>query len=320
MIGELKKLTKLQFKPISADLAIDLYAGLLVARRTKLQPALSAAVEAVGVRSLDEDLKRLAPQDALTHLAKLGLRGERAFPVPSLLRHNPSLIGYYRMLLGLSQKEFGQLGRLGYGPWINAENTGKLSRELDEALDLFCQALIAPLSQLVLAMGDFSNADLNDLSLLTLGPSLQGGRNNVIGSKAAQAIFDSIRSIVGHTLEFESPRLFRFQSATQRVYELIAGSEPDISLNEHLGAERHPLLAIEVKGGQDASNAYNRAGEAEKSHLSAKLQGYDHRWTIMHLQGVDKERMALKTPSSTEIFEAADILSRIGSDWTRFRA
>lgn len=98
----------LQFKPIPANLAIDLYFGLVNARRLQLQPALNAAVIAVGVVDIDRNLQRLVPVNALTHLAGLGLRGERVFPVPVIIQHSPPLIGYYRMLLGLSLKEFGQ--------------------------------------------------------------------------------------------------------------------------------------------------------------------------------------------------------------------
>jgi uncharacterized membrane protein YiaA len=39
-------------------------------------------------------------------LAKHGLRGELVYPVPYLFANNPFLLGYYRLLLGFSQKEF----------------------------------------------------------------------------------------------------------------------------------------------------------------------------------------------------------------------
>jgi hypothetical protein len=307
----------LQFKPIPVDFAIDLYTGLIGARRTKLQPALSAAVKAIGIHKVDDDLRRLVPESSVTHLASLGLRGERVFPVPVIIRQTPPLIGYYRMLLGLSQKEFGQSERLGYSPWVNAENTGKLSPQLDLALDQFCSALIIPLAQLVNAMEKFSDQDLNDLSLLTLGSTFQGGRNNIIGSKAAQGILASLREIIGPFVEFDDAQLIRFKSPSNRVFELIASSDPDISINEGTGSQAKPLLAIEVKGGKDASNAYNRAGEAEKSHITARLQGYQNRWTIIHMKGADKKKVIEKTPSSTEIFEAADILNQSGADWSK---
>lgn len=312
-------MTKLQFRPIPADTAIDLYTGLVSARRLKLQPALNAAVKAVGVTAIDGELQRLVPAAALTHLATLGIRGERVFPVPSIIKHSPSLIGYYRMLLGLSQKEFAQPQRLGYGPWVSAEHAGRLGGHLEAALDQFCKAMAAPLVKLVAAMNEFDDRDLNDLSLLTLGPTLQGGRNNVIGSKAAEGVFHALRSIVSRMIIFDSARLVRFRTPAGREFELAAASEPDASLTEGSGADATPILAVEIKGGKDASNAHNRAGEAEKSHLKAKLQGYAHRWTIIHLANISRGVICSETPSSTEVFEASDILKMSGADWNRLR-
>lgn len=90
--------------PLSAELAIKLYEDLIEARRLYLHPALSKAIKEVGTKTLDEELHRLVPSQALDHVSELGLRGELAFPVPSLIKHSPALLGYYRMLLGQSKK------------------------------------------------------------------------------------------------------------------------------------------------------------------------------------------------------------------------
>ncbi len=82
--------------------------------------------------------------------------------------------------------------------------------------------------------------------------------------------------------------------------------------------EEIPIIAIEIKGGEDASNAHNRAGEAEKSHLKAKIAGYRHRWTVMVMKGLDRERLREETPSSTELFETTEIMNRSGPDWEAF--
>jgi hypothetical protein len=309
----------MQFKPIPANMAIDLYTGLINARRLKLPSALSLAVKAVGVKDIDKDLGRLVPLSALDHVASLGLRGERVFPAPTIIKQSPPLIGYYRMLLGLSQKEFGQPQRLVYGPWVRAEQTGRLTENLVSHLDKFCSVLITPLVELVQAMDQFDDRDLNDLALLTLGSTLQGGRNNVIGSKAAKDVFGALRSHFASMITYDSPRLIRFQTRNDRIFELVAGSDPDIAINEGTGSNTSPLLAIEVKGGKDVSNVHNRAGEAEKSHLKAKLQGYTERWTVIHMTGVDSQTLQSESPSSTRLFEAADILIKSGSSWTKFK-
>jgi len=307
-------------KQIPPDFGIDLYTRLLNARRTMLQPALNAAVKAVGVAAIDPDLQRLVPAEALTHLASLGLRGERVFPTPALIRHAPPLIGYYRMLLGLSRKEFRQSERLNYGPWESAERRGRLSTNLMLELDQFCLALIAPLARLVSAMGQFDDKDLNDLTLLTLGPTFQGGRNNVIGIEAAGQAFEAMRSLVrGHVL-LDSNGVVRFQTRSAHVYEMIVGADPDISVTEGAGNQTKPLLAVEVKGGRDASNAYNRAGEAEKSHIAAARTGFRHRWTIIHMAGAARRDIVAATPNSTEVFDAAQVFARDGPDWRTLKA
>ncbi len=313
-------MVSLQFKPISSDKPIDIYEALIAARRLQLQPALGEAVSEVGVATIDEELRELVPSDSLNHLASLGLRGERVFPVPVILEHAPPLIGYYRMLLGLSKKEFGDKGKLGYGPWLNAEERGEISPRLLPYLSQLCEAFITPLVELVQAMDTFDARDLSDLTLLTLGPTLQGGRNNVIGSRASRAVFEALRSLVADWIVFDSERLVRVETPGGQKFALIEGSDPDVRLDlTSASGEEIPVIAIEIKGGEDARNAHNRAGEAEKSHLKAKIAGYRHRWTIMVMQEVNRARLQSETPSSTEIFEASEVIERSGSDWEKLR-
>lgn len=315
-----KKLGRLRFKRIQADRPIDIYEALVAARRLQLQPALARAVGEVGVAVIDEELKELVPAGALNHVAGLGLRGERVFPVPSILEHAPPLIGYYRMLLGISKKEFQQANKLGYGPWLGAEERATMSPGLVSALPRFCSALIEPLVKVVYAMDTFDNQDLSDLALLTLGPTLQGGRNNVIGSRASKAVFESLRALVAGRTTFDSERLVRFVAPNRQSFVLIEGSDPDVRLDAVTpNGEETPVIAMEIKGGEDTSNAHNRAGEAEKSHIKARIAGYDHRWTIMVMRGLNIECLRGETPSSTELFDASEIMERSGSDWETLR-
>ena len=43
-------------KKLDADLAIDLYRNLLIARKLYLQPAFSQAVKSIGVLTIDNEL------------------------------------------------------------------------------------------------------------------------------------------------------------------------------------------------------------------------------------------------------------------------
>lgn len=319
-IGKSRKLGKLRFNPIPADKPIDLYEALVATRRLQLQPALSKAVSEVGVATIDEELGRLVPSGALTHVARLGLRGERVFPVPSVLQHAPPLIGYYRMLLGISKKDFQQTNKLGYGPWLNAEERGAIPGRLADHLPDFCAALIEPLVKVVYAMNTFNDKDLSDLTLLTLGPTLQDGRNNAIGSEASTEVFESLRTLVSAWITFDSERLIRFEIPNGQAFVLIEGSDPDVRLDVTVhNGEEVPIIAVEIKGGKDASNAHNRAGEAEKSHIKARIAGYRHRWTIMVMRGLDPQRLREETPSSTELFDASDVIEQAGSDWEALR-
>ena len=121
----MKPAPALEFENVSSERAVGLFDALVAARASVLQPALSEAVSAVGVARLDAELGELVPDAALTKLASLGLRGELLFPTPSLLREKPTLIGYYRMLLGLSQKAFARLD--GFKRFSAAEKSGVLS-------------------------------------------------------------------------------------------------------------------------------------------------------------------------------------------------
>jgi hypothetical protein len=53
---------------------------------------------------------------------------------------------------------------------------------------------------------------------------------------------------------------------------------PEIRIQEQFGAEFRNKVAIEVKGDTDASNAYNRTGEAEKSHQKANASPTTNSW------------------------------------------
>ncbi len=75
---------------LSADLAIDLYEKLIIARNLYLQPALKEAVKSVGVVFIDGELHQFVGQEALNYVAQLGLRGEIVFPIPSIIRYSPS--------------------------------------------------------------------------------------------------------------------------------------------------------------------------------------------------------------------------------------
>jgi len=96
--------------------------------------------------------------------------------------------------------------------------------------------------------------------------------------------------------------------------------DPDIRIQEEFEEKLRNILAIEIKGGTDVSNAHNRAGEAEKSHRKAKKQDFRDYWTIISLAGVDRAMLVQESPTTNSWFDVAQVLARRGSDWDEFRS
>ena len=82
-------------------------------RKLYLQQALANAIQSLDLRTVNEQLDQLAPAADLRQLASRGIRGEFVFALPAILTTKPNLLGYYRLLLGFSQKEFFNKGKLG---------------------------------------------------------------------------------------------------------------------------------------------------------------------------------------------------------------
>lgn len=80
------------------------------------------------------------------------------------------------------------------------------------------------------------------------------------------------------------------------------------------------ILSIEIKGGTDQSNAYNRGGEAEKSHRSAKDAGYQECWTVIGMNSINIDKLKGGSRSTDVWFDTAQVVSQTGGDWDDFRA
>ena len=87
-------------------LQISFFQSLERLRSTHLLDALLTASSEADIHTVDRELGHFADNAALQRLAGWGLRGEILFALPSLLRANPHLLGYYRLLLGFSKKQF----------------------------------------------------------------------------------------------------------------------------------------------------------------------------------------------------------------------
>lgn len=304
--------------PFQRQLAF--YQLLVGARKAWLSDALSEALGIADPVRVKEELTELVPHDAQVRLAAAGIRDEHVFPVPSVLQAKPTLVAYYRLLLGVPQKTF-YGSHSGMSIFKSMEVRGTLSQKQNELLPAFCRTMSLSLAELVgQASPPLTNRDIGELPLLTLGSQFQGANNNSIGEQATRNIFLSIMEIVkNHVEKAESKKVVVRNSAGRRIIIELA-SDPDVCILEEFGKTLRRNVAIEIKGGLDKSNALNRAGEAEKSHQKAKNRGFRDCWTIIAKSGLDMDKLQGGSPTTTHWFDAAQVLDRKGPEWDEFRS
>ena len=241
------------------------------------------------IAALDRQLAQFVPAADLATMAQHGLRAELLFAVPAVLEANPYLLGYYRLLMGYSQKEFygGDKG-FGVGYFKSMEEKGKASKVAKEDIPALCAAFCNAASFRLEGVGPLrvSRELLDDLTLLTVGPQLRGGANNQRGAAGIVQVFEIIREIVAHAAAEVSETAIEVISATWRPFVIEFAPDPDIIIREEMAHQHFPnVVAIEVKSGTDVSNIHNRIGEAEKSHQKARQRGFTECWTVVTLGG-----------------------------------
>jgi hypothetical protein len=124
-----------------------------------------------------------------------------------------------------------------------------------------------------------TSRDVSELPLLTLGAQLYGSNNNTIGKQATLDVFLSVFEIVKEYVVGQDSTIITVHNASKRKVLIALSGDPDIRIQEEFEGRLRNILAIEIKGGSDLSNAHNRAGEAEKSHRKAKKEDFRDYWT-----------------------------------------
>lgn len=252
------------YSVLSPAQAVSFHRRLGEIRTLYLGEALGQTVAGLDIPTLDAELSLFVPPVALARLASYGLRGELFFPVPLVLRANPFLLGYYRLLFGISQKAFYQSNA--FGTFSAMEGRGVLRPVLEPLLPQLCTSLCQTAEQLVDGLTELSPHVVYELQLLALGPQFKGGENNVTGTEAMTRFSALIGSIVEPYVQSRTARLLVLHDAAGHEVQIAFASDPDVDIRRVVGDTSIPLLAIEVKGGGDSSNKHNRLGEAEKSH------------------------------------------------------
>ena len=307
--------------PLSPSRQIIFHQMLVAARKTTLMDALGAALGQVDPQIVKKQIARYVPDDAQKILAASGIRDEHVFPVPALLEQQPTLVGYYRLLLGVSQKRFYRKGTGIGGAFKSMESRGLLNLKKRPDLEGFCELMVEQLAELVRQISPSITArDVAELPLLTLGAQLYGSNNNAIGQQATLDVFVSVAEIVKKFIVDQDKKKITIINASKRKVVLALSTDPDIRIQEEFEGKLRNKVAIEIKGGTDNSNAHNRAGEAEKSHQKAKNQGFRDFWTIISTTGVNQEKLKQESPTTNSWFDVAQVLAREGADWKEFRS
>ena len=294
---------------------------LVAARTTWLVDALNEALASVDPRIVKAQTLEYAPTDALKLLAAANVRDEQVFPTPIVLETKPTLVGYYRLLLGSSQKAFYR-SETGLGLFKAMEVTGNLGPKQETELPQFCRVMCKSLGELVRQLSPgVTPRDVAELRLLTLGSQFQGANNVTIGKQATADVFLAIAdTLAAHVTDRTDRRLLVGNSAGRRVSIALA-SDPDVRIQvENADGTFRNKLAIEIKGGTDNSNAHNRAGEAEKSHQKARKLDFRDCWTVIAMKGLDADKLRAESPTTNSWFDIAQVLERSGPDWEEFRA
>jgi hypothetical protein len=282
--------------------------------------ALSEALKTAEPKTVKEQLAVYVPSDVQKILAGAGVRDEHVFPVPVVLETKPTLIGYYRLLLGVPQKSFYK-GGTGMGQFKDMEERGLLKPKRRPDLEGFCEAMSVSLADMVRQITpQFTPQDVAELPLLTLGSKFQGGNNNTIGKQATMDVFLAVSELVKEYKEAEDERKITIRNASNRKVVIALASDPDISIQEEFDGRLRNKVAIEIKGGTDSSNAHNRAGEAEKSHQKAKKKDFRDYWTIIFKASLDMNVLRAESPTTNSWFDVAQVLTREGKDWDDFRS
>ena len=307
----------------SPNLQIDFAFALKRFRAVYLQSALLETVRNLNIAELDKQLAEFVPAHDLATLAQYGLRAELLFPVPALLEANPYLLGYYRLLMGYSQKEFyGRDKGFGVGYFKLMEDKGRASARALADLPALCAAFCESASALLEGVGPLrvSRELLDDLTLLTVGPQLRGGANNQRGTAGIVLVFEIIQEIVAHATAEVRDSAIEVNSATGRSVLIEFAADPDIIIREEMEPQHYRnVVAIEVKSGTDVSNIHNRIGEAEKSHQKARQSGFTECWTVVNVSRLDMVKARSESPTTNRFYSLTALALRAGDEYDDFK-
>lgn len=304
------------FPVLEPDLQIGFYFRLKSIKDLYFYEALSKTVKGLKIKELDKELAQYVSDDGLQRLASFSLRGEVFFPLPTVLRANPSLIAYYRLLLGFSQKEFYSKGP--FGKFRRMEDKGEIKIAINPQIEDLCKSLIQSSEIFIKELDELSVPLVQELQLLTVGPQFRGSMNNKYGQVATQKTFSIIKELVKEYIVASTETSIEIKNDSDRVVMIKFAPDPDIVIIEKMTKSERGLISIEIKGGKDISNIHNRIGEAEKSHQKAKNQGYYEFMTIVSID-FDYEVLRNESPTTNHFYNLEKLGDKDSEEFLHFR-
>lgn len=304
------------------NLQIGFAIRLLSLKNKCLQTALQKTISSIDIQELDKELIKYAGKDYVAKMAAKGLRGELLFATPCVLKKSPALLGYYRLLLGYSQKAFYN-SQTGFSVFKKCEDCDLLTPIASSKLDVACAELCNASKKLFDGIGAelISKSILHELSLLTLGPQMRGAVSNTIGQEGIKTVFQILLSIVKNSviLHDESQGIIVVENAAKRRVSIEFSSDPDIVISEKISEKTtKKIVAIEIKAGADIANIHNRLGEAEKSHQKAKLDGFAECWTIFNVD-LAYSVAQKEAPSTNRFYNLSSLTDSCSEEFCDFK-
>lgn len=250
-----------------------------------------------------------------------GVRDEEAFATAAILRRAPGTLAYYRLLLGVSQKQF-YTTATGLGLFKSMEERQIIASAADGLIDDLCRDINAGLAALLQALPHATlRSDIDQLPLLTLGAQADGSWRGQIGQKATQGVFAAMKAVVkqqNHPFTETDVSITVINNSGREV-TLALAPDPDLVIREDFEDSIVYKTAIEIKGGADQSNLHNRVGEAEKSHQKARADGAQDCWTVIDLSKAKLAVLRQESPATREWLDLNDVLSQTGAGWSRLK-
>lgn len=289
------------------------------ARQEVLRDALLPAIGLVDPNSLSSEIQQYVPSKARQALQAAGIRDELVFALPIVLKQRPTLLGYYRLLLGVSQKQFYH-ARTGLRIFKAMETRNTIGPAASTQLGELCSCVNEAMAEMITGIdGGVTALDVEQLPLLMLGSQLDGSWRTQIGASATKDVFAAVKEIIQtrgtNYVESEDGNSLTLLNGAGRKITVALAADPDVVVVEDIEGVAITKVAIEIKGGTDQSNAHNRAGEAEKSHRKAHQGNAADFWTIISIAGMDLNVLKQESPTTRRWFDVSEIQQREGASW-----